>query len=105
MGKNISKLKNNKNKFKNFDKNLANSGDEDLLKENTTDLGNKESDMKRVTKKKKEKLFSENKEVNSLSKHKHRHKLLLNSSEQDVKTTTSASLPNSTYNKKDWVSS
>lgn len=102
--KNSSKRKNNKNKFNYLGKNFTNAGDENFLKRNTTDLGNKESDIKRVAKQRKQKLFSENKEVNSLSKHKHRHKLL-NSSEQDVKTTTSASLANTSYNKKDWVSS
>lgn len=102
--KNSSKRKNNKNKFNYLGKNFTNAGNENFLKRNTTDLGNKESDIKRVPKQRKQKLFSENKEVNSLSKHKHRHKLL-NSSEQDVKTTTSASLPNTSYNKKDWVSS
>lgn len=102
-GKNSSKRKNNKNKFNYFGKNVTNAGNENFLKKNSTDSGDKESDIKQVAKKRKPKLFSENKEVNSLSKHKHRHKLL-NSSEQDVKTTSSASLPNTSYNKKDWVS-
>lgn len=75
-----------------------------MLKKNTTDIDERESDSERTVKQRKHKLFSENKEGNSLSKHKHRHKVF-NSSEQDGKTTTPVSLLNTSYNKKDWVSS
>lgn len=95
--------KKNKNKLSDLEGNSTVVEEQSENRRNNTDSDGIEQIAGKIPKRRKSKPVSKDSDVNSLSKHKHRHKVFIGT-EGVVIPTSSPGLPNTTPNGKDWVS-